>query len=42
MNPMADAILRKKRIKRWRRAWKLELIEHDNLQWHDLYDGLLR
>jgi len=24
---MADAILREKRLKKWRRAWKLELIE---------------
>jgi len=37
---MADAILREKRIKRWRRAWKLALIERDNSQWRDLYDDL--
>jgi len=37
---MADAILREKRMKKWRRAWKLELIERDNPQWHDLYDQL--
>jgi hypothetical protein len=30
---MADAILREKRIKKWRRAWKLELIERHNRQW---------
>ena len=36
----ADAILREKRIKKWHRAWKLELIERDNPQWHDLYDQL--
>ena len=35
---IADAILREKRIKKWRRAWKLELIERHNPQWHDLYD----
>ena|SRR5579863_4585788 len=35
---MADAITREKRIKKWRRAWKLHLIERDNPQWHDLYD----
>ena len=34
----ADAILREKRIKKWRRAWKLELIERHNPQWRDLYD----
>jgi putative endonuclease len=35
---MTDAIAREKRIKRWRRAWKLRLIETDNPQWRDLYD----
>jgi putative endonuclease len=38
---MADAILREKRIKKWRRAWKLELIERHNSQWRDLCDGLV-
>ncbi|MDJ0978218.1 MAG: GIY-YIG nuclease family protein [Erythrobacter sp.] len=33
---MEAAILREKRIKRWRRAWKLELIEAENPQWCDL------
>ena len=31
------AILREKRIKRWRRKWKLELIETHNSQWRDLW-----
>lgn len=39
---MPDAILREKRIKKWRRAWKLELIERANPDWRDLYDDLLR
>jgi putative endonuclease len=39
---MADAILREKRIKKWRRAWKLELMERHNPQWHDLYEELAR
>jgi putative endonuclease len=38
---MEDAILREKRIKKWRRAWKLELIEQHNPQWRDLYDELI-
>jgi len=38
---MADAILREKRIKKWRRAWKLELIERDNPQSRDLYEDLV-
>ena len=37
---MADAILREKRIKKWRRPWKLELIERHNPQWRDLWDEL--
>jgi putative endonuclease len=35
---MADVIAREKRLKKWRRVWKLELIERDNPSWHDLYD----
>ena len=35
---MADAIVREKRVKKWRRVWKLELIEQDNPSWRDLYD----
>ena len=38
---MADAILREKRLKRWRRAWKIELIEIGNPQWRDLFDELM-
>ena len=37
---MADAILREKHIKKWRRAWKLAMIERDNPQWRDLADEL--
>ena len=33
-----QAILREKRIKRWRRDWKLRLIEAENPQWLDLYE----
>ena len=35
-----EAITREKAIKKWRRAWKLELIERENPQWLDLYDRL--
>lgn len=34
---MDTAITREKRIKEWRRAWKLELIEASNPEWRDLY-----
>ncbi|MCW0199929.1 GIY-YIG nuclease family protein [Sphingopyxis sp.] len=33
---MDAAIQREKRIKKWNRAWKLELIETDNPDWRDL------
>lgn len=34
------AIYREKRIKKWRRDWKLELIERRNPNWLDLTDSL--
>lgn len=37
---MPDAILREKRIKKWRRAWKIRLIEEHNPDWRDLFDQL--
>ncbi len=37
---ISDAILYEKRVKRWRRAWKLKLIEAENPQWLDLYETL--
>ena len=37
---MEAAIQREKRTKKWRRAWKLELIEAENPQWLDLADTL--
>jgi len=36
----ADAIKREQSLKRWRRAWKDEMIERDNPNWHDLFDNL--
>jgi len=38
---MAEAILREKRIKKWNRAWKIELIEKTNPQWNDLWLQIL-
>jgi putative endonuclease len=31
-----SAIAREKRLKRWRRQWKVALIERDNPEWRDL------
>ena len=36
---MLEAIAREKQIKRWRRNWKLQLIEAGNPQWRDLSEG---
>jgi putative endonuclease len=37
-----DAIAREKAIKKWRRAWKIELIEKANPHWRDLFFDLNR
>jgi putative endonuclease len=36
-----SAILREKQLKKWKRQWKLELIESKNPNWQDLYYGLI-
>ncbi len=38
---IAAAIRREKQIKRWRRAWKIALIERDNPRWSDLYESII-
>jgi len=35
------AILREKQLKKWRRSWKIELIEKDNPEWLDLWESIL-
>lgn len=35
-----DAIVREKRIKAWKREWRVALIERSNPLWRDLYDTL--
>ncbi len=37
---IANAIEQEKRVKRWRRQWKFELIERTNPDWRDLFDTL--
>jgi putative endonuclease len=37
---MDSAITREKRIKKWNRAWKLQLIEAENPDWRDLAEDL--
>ena len=36
-----DAFRRERQMKKWNRAWKIELIERFNPTWRDLLDDLL-
>ena len=36
----ATAIAREKELKKWRRDWKIRLIEEENPGWVDLYPGI--
>ena len=36
------AILREKRLKKWKRQWKIELIEKLNPDWNDLSERLIK
>ena len=38
-NP-STAVAREKEVKKWRRAWKIRLIEEQNPQWIDLYSQI--
>ena len=35
-----QAIIREKRIKKWKRQWKINLIEENNPEWKDLFSDL--
>lgn len=37
---MDSALVRERRIKRWRRDWKVNLIQEMNPDWRDLYDEI--
>jgi len=37
---MASAITREKQLKKWNRAWKVELVENTNSDWKDLWDEI--
>ena len=37
---MLEAVRREKRIKKWPRAWKINLIEAENPDWRDLWPTL--
>ena len=36
-----EAISREKRLKKWNRQWKIELIEKGNPDWKDLYSEII-
>ena len=38
---LQEARRRELQIQEWKRAWKIRLIEEDNLEWNDLYPTLL-
>ena len=37
---LASAFARERQIKKWKRAWKIALIEKDNPQWIDFYPSI--
>ncbi len=37
-----SAITREKQMKKWKRKWKMELIEKFNPDWKDLYEDLIK
>ncbi len=38
---ITDAIAHEKRVKRWRRTWKIRMIEESNPDWNDLVRDVL-
>ena len=36
-----NAILREKKLKKWKRQWTMDLIEKENPQWFDLYETIM-
>ena len=41
-NDIKEAIQREKRIKKWKRDWKLRIIEEMNPNWNDLYNEIIK
>ncbi len=37
---IVSAIEREKELKKWKRQWKIDLIEKENSEWKDLYENL--
>ncbi len=41
-NSLEDAVKREKQIKKWRRQWKIKVIERANPEWDDLFSELIK
>ena len=41
-NAITSAITREKQMKKWKRQWKIELIEAKNPEWKDLYFDIIK
>jgi putative endonuclease len=39
-NDIKEALLREKRLKKWKRVWKIVMIEKNNPDWKDLSKSL--
>ena len=42
LDNITTAIEREKKLKRWRRSWKLALIEKGNPEWRDLFAEIVK
>lgn len=40
-NDISVALTREKNIKKWKREWKIQLIEEHNPDWEDLYNNII-
>ncbi len=40
-NDIDAALNREKQLKRWKRTWKLKMIEESNPEWRDLYPEIM-
>ncbi len=40
-NDVESAIIREKQMKKWKRQWKIDLIQKNNSEWKDLYNEVV-
>ncbi|MDP8297100.1 MAG: GIY-YIG nuclease family protein [Candidatus Orphnella occulta] len=40
-NDVESAIIREKQMKKWKRQWKIDLIQKNNSKWKDLYNEII-